>query len=745
MPRIFETEYIGKSHITSHFCRCDSCKRLTMLSTYSTVRFLKILNMPAFPVGKFRMIDECPQCGNRNITSARKYEKERKRNLSLMMEGFAEEADNPQNCVHALHTLMIYNMESWFHDVQKSYGIRFGNDMRIQFLIAQGLSRFGNYQEAITYCQKAITLGYGRLAEELMEYCQTLSDASEGIADLEALKIQPEPVLKAYIPMATLLLTVTALLAAIGINSLRNSKAWIINGSLQKYTFSIDEKTYELEPGATRQISLTLGNHVLETDSMPPHRFTYSIPLLKQLVKKSILVINPDTMALLAVEDSEDTVPESDTIFAHSDQIHIFPGLSARQYALRRITNRTERKDPVGYYRPDTHMAMVQLMNSIGLKPAAIEYARSALKSNPDTAEAEKLLQVALKEWTDEKVLAFLQPELESIPTKLPWHLYYQEYMRTHHPGHDLESEYTQRCKTHADEPASYFLLAKVVHNKENAYRFFEHADRKNGMKGLGNYSIASDLYNRASFSEALPYIRKAIQLDPENTNFLRLKENILLALHDYDTLLEETQESSGEPNAERLIRYLTCAGYHQQADAKIAKLSETPTTEIPRLNAIRYYCVGNIRDYLECRASEGIAHATFEKALHTNQIEDADDLLKQADAPPYWEHLILYCAAQIHSLPKLAEQNFKKAIQKTETENNPRHRIAEMLAGKSIPTEETVRSLDIDAPEKAILCMALGYRFPEKQKPFSALAEVYNFTPAYPQLLIRKWIREQK
>ncbi|MBN2164153.1 MAG: hypothetical protein JXR25_05450 [Pontiellaceae bacterium] len=693
------------------------------------------------------MVDECPQCGNRGITSARKYEKERKRNLALMMEGFAEEADNPQNCAHALHTLMIYNMKSWFHDVQKSYGIRFNADMRIQFLIAQGLSRFGNYNEAITFCRKAIVLGYGKQAEELMEYCQTLSEASAGIADLEALKVQPEPVFKAYLPLGAVVLTTVASFITMGINSLKNYKAWIVNGTLQNYRFSVDDKVYEIEPGATRQITLKLGEHELKTDSMPPKQFTYSIPLLKQLVKKNVMVINPDDMALLAIDDTEDENPNEDTIYSHSGQVRIFPGLSTRLHGLRKISAQNRRNDPIGLYRPETHIAMVELMNQFGLPAAAEKYAQKALNLDPDTPEAKELLRVALGDSSDEEITAFLKPALETAPTRLPWHLYYQDYMRIHHPGHNLEREYTIRCKEHSNEPASYYLLACVVEDRENAYRFFEHADRNNGMNGLGNFSIARDLFNRGQFADALPFARKALQIDKKNRKFHNLNENILLAMRDYDTLLamamEEKSDAPDQETAERLILYLTCAGYHREAAAEIAKLGELRQVELPRLNAIRYYSVGNVSDYLECLADNGSSHIAMEKSLHMDKIQQADELASKDEKKPYWEHLIIYCAAMACKDSDIAQRNIETAMQKIGTDNSTQHHITQMLSGREVPNEETIRDLDIPASEKAILCVALGYRVPERQVQLNKLALVYNFTPAYPQLLVRKWIRE--
>lgn len=745
MTRFFETEFIGKSNISSNFCRCDTCKRLTMLSTYSTTRFAKMLNMPLFPLGKFRMVDECPQCGNRGVTSARKYEKERKRNLSLMMDGFASEADNPENCAHALHTLMIYNMESWFHDVRKSYGLRFETNMQIQYLIAQGLSRFGNYRDAMIYCRKAIVLGAGKQAEELLAYCQTLMDASDGTENLESLKVQPESTFRAYIPLMSLTASAALYVTVIGISSLRNYKAWIVNGTLHAYSFSLDDQTYELRPGATRQITLRLGEHELKSDFMPTRQFTYSIPLIKQLLNKNLLVINPDAMALLAYEDVSNQSNAKGTCFSYMDQVRMFPGISEPQHGLRRIDSQSSRKESISLYRPESHMGMVRLMKELNLKVAATSYARAALLMDPASDESTPLLNMALDGADDVEIQKFLQHGLNQKPTLLPWHLYYQNYMTIHHPEHNLEREYTLYCKNHSEDPQSYYLLACVVKDRSNAYRFFEYSDKQKGMGGLGLYAIARELCVRGNFREAQPYAQAAVEMAPENLQFSDLNEQILLALRDYDTLLEQTLHTRENPSerelAEKTVLYLTCAGYHKEAAKAIERAGEKQSTELPRLNAIRFYTVGNIPDYLECLAEMNRSRSAFEKSLHMNRIEEADDMLSKKEDHPYWEHLVLYCAAMSLNNQEIAERNINKAIAELDQSSIGYFKLARLLSGEDEVSVDAIRAVDIDSSEKAILCVALGYRFPENQRAFSELALTYNFTPVYPQLLVKKWI----
>ena len=744
MVRLFESEYIGKAHISSHFCRCEFCKRLTVLNTYTTTRFAKLLNMPIFPLGKLQIVDECSHCGNRATTSARKYSKERKRNLAVMMKGFANEPDNPDNCAHALHTLMVYNMKSWFHDVQKSYGIRFETNMHIQLLIAQGLSRFGEYQQAMIYCRKAIVLGGGRRAEELLDFCETLLEASDGRNNLEALRIQPESTLKAYIPLATITTALIVYLIVIGISSLQYYKAWIVNGALYSYSFTLDDQTYTLDPGETREIRLRLGSHKLKTLNKPAKQFDYAVPFLRQLLNKHLMVINPDGVALLAVRPENTSAPEYST----AGQIRLFPGLKHPLRGLRLIESPSSKTDTIGLYRPDSHMEMVELMQRLKLPESAHSYANNALKTTPKTPESKQLIPVALEGLDDTATQNFLKSGLDLIPVQLSWHLHYQDYMQNMHPEVDLQKEYKTRYELHPQEPESCYLLARVTPGKESAYKFYALSDENNGMHGLGLYTIARDLYIRGEFTKALPYAREAVKLNPGNQTYRKQEENIYLALQDYTTLLKDIIEKIGSQvpsaeNAEKMVLYLSRCGHIQEAADMVTHLAKTDHALQSRLDAIRYYVAKNLRDYLNCIEDARNPHAQVEIWLHEGKLSELADLFGKSPSTTVLDHLVLYCASRQDDVLNIAEMQLEKAIAKLSLQEEGGSKAAMLLQGTDAPSVAEVKELDLEAPEKAALLIVLGYLFPDQQKQFNELARMYNFVPAYPQYLLNQWIKE--
>jgi len=280
----FRIELVGKRKITSHFAQCSGCNQLRLLSSYIATKVSMFLSLPLLPIGKVRILDECPTCGHCGQVSARKYYKERKKNLSIMMEGFTHSGDDPDNCCLALHTLMIYDEAAWFEDVQKTYGPRFENNLKVQMLIARGLCRFGEYEHASDYCHKAIALNGGKKAEELLEFCLAALVTTKHSLDLEQWTVHEESPRTAYIPAILCTMAMLVFFTMQGVSAVRTHCAWIVNGSLRTYRFTLDGAQHVLRPGSTQQIRLKLGEHVLEFDSNPPKHFTYALPLFKQLL-----------------------------------------------------------------------------------------------------------------------------------------------------------------------------------------------------------------------------------------------------------------------------------------------------------------------------------------------------------------------------------------------------------------------------------------------------------------------------
>lgn len=731
--------------MASHFCRCDLCKRLTYLNSYTTQNFIKFLWIPLFPGEKIQVIDECSRCGKRGMTSAKKFAKERKRNLARLRKDISDK-ENVNGFAQALHTLMVYNMEPEFNKARKSLPLDFETNPQIQFLIAQGLSRFGHQDEAAIYCRKAIVLGAGGEAEEFLQYCETLqADVGNSIKN----RLKPKAATLAYLPLMLFIALLIAGVAYLGKSSLDYSNAWVVNGTLQSYTFSIDNKTYTLSPSGVEKIKIRIGKHTLKVGDQPAFSFTNNDPLIRQILKKTLLVINPDNMALIAMKKMKGNSQLGETIYSHDGQIRVLENVPFSKRGFKKpLLSPLEKTDSITLFRPQNHEGIIKQLQQINQPAAAEKYARSVLEMDPFTEEAKLLIPLAVKSMNDHETFTFLKKQVDLVQSLLDWHLYYQDYMKIHHPEIDLEAEYFERCKQNPSEPEGRYLLARVAKNREIAHGYYEASDENYGMKGMGYYAISHDLYIFGNFSEAQPYIQKALLHDPSEKRFRDLYENILLGQRNYKKLAEFAEESlqaNPKPSDEiiqKTVLYLTCGGFHQKAIESVTKYAEEGSVQYAQLNALRLYATRrNIKGYLQNLRTAKDAHVDFEEFLYNGEIESANEALTALDSASWRDHLLLYCAAIRQENVAVAEQNMKQAIEALSEEALTQ--IADLLSKAQSVTPDSIQKLDIDAPDKALLLTTLSWSNSEKKAEFRALAQLYNFTPVYPQLFLEELLSD--
>ncbi|MBN2685606.1 MAG: hypothetical protein JXR40_10030 [Pontiellaceae bacterium] len=640
---------------------------------------------------------------------------------------------------------MIYNMEQAFNKARNSCAHSFETNPQIQLLVAQGLSRFGHQSEATIYCRKAIVLGAGEEAEEFLRHCEALQAAKEN-SSKKPLKAKSAAL--AYVPLMLLIALLISGGAFLSKSSLDYSNAWIVNGTLRSYTFSIDDESYSLSPGDVEKIKIGLGEHTLKMGTQPALSFTNDEPQIKQFLHKTLLVINPDDMALLALpKRTEDDQPDA-IVYSHNGQVRTFKDIRLSRKGIERTsTPPPEKTGTALLFRPQTHEEMINKLQQINQPKVAEKYARNALEMNPLTKEATLLIPLAVKTMDDQQTLAFLKKQLSRIPSLLDWHLYYQEYMQIHHPEFDLEAEYYERCQQNISEPESRYLLARVAIDRSLAYQFYEASDQDYGMDGMGFFAIAHDLYIRGSFAQAQPYIQKALEHDPSRKLFRELNEHILLAQRNYKRLAEEFLQTNpsnlSDETAKKAVVYLTSAGFHQEAVETITNRAKEGSAQYARLNALRLYAIGNISGYLLNLRAANEAHADFEEYLYEGKIESADEALSSLDAATWQDHLLLYCAAMQQGNTVLAEQNLERATSTLSEEIFVQQQIIDLLSNAESVTPESIQKLDIEAPDKALLLTAFVWSNPEQNASFRALARLYNFTPTYPQLFIEELLRD--
>ena len=733
MGIIFDTDCFGKKDIVSQYAACTSCQKTAVLSSYTAHRFVHLNQFPLFPLGRMHVADQCPHCGHRNMVANRTYQHQRKQDLAQMMNSFTEDADNPDVTLNGLQTLMVHNQETWFLNVVETYGMRFETDIRVQLKIARGLHRFGHYGKAGTYCQKAIALGAGAEASVLLTECQTMKERSEA-HHIDLAGVQPESMLRPYAFIIFLTLAMMGSLAFMIKSAMRHHTALLVNGLPISYNVEIDGTVYPLEPYELKRVMLRLGKHEMLahglTRQTEPVSFKYTLSLLEQKRGNQTLVLNPDQLALLVAE----TAPGEGTAPAHyfGESVRILDEVS-------QLRNKA----------PAYPLEVEELLRAKVGPDAADRYTHRMLEEVPGGDGTEDLLSVIVEKMSLEDAAVFLKQGMRTATPILAWHVFYQDYVKSRCAAYDLENEYALLCEKHPDEPEYYYLLGRVVRNRDSAKLLFEKSLQGRGSDGMGCYAIARDLLCSGQFPAARPYAMKALAKAPDNRSFIALVRQIQLALRQYDNLLESTRSAlASDPDNGLLmaeqIKYLTLLGEHQAVGEATQRFSGPEGRWGAYFNAARFYVVGNTADYLANMAISEMKDAAWQKHLHTGNLKEAHEALSTKEQSQNTDPLLLYCASRYHKQSESADAAMAQAIARMSSSTGPQQAMAYMLSQPSPPTVRQILDLRIWPEDKAVLCAALGFRFPRHQTAFFKLSQNFNYAPEFPQLLLKKWTRSR-
>lgn len=748
MRVFFSIEHRGKRNIATRYGVCTGCGRLSSLCSYTTHRFITFLGLPILPVGhNIRILNECAYCHHRGTTTDRKFKKQRKRDLAAMMKEFSDDPDNPDTALHGLHTLMVYDEELWFNNCAQTYSSRFENRADIQLKIGEGLCRFGDYARASTYCRKAIVMGSEEEGNELLALCQKRQEQKES-GGLPSAKYKPESMLRPY---AFVILSFFALIAGAGAYVTLASitrPVWLVNGALSTYSVEIDGNTHRLSPYEHKSVSLRLGDHTLrvwglagQTNEIPFH---CDANLRGRWSGQGALVINPDAMALL-IEETRENGTLSERRFC-GQAVNAFDHIDL---PFKPFPANTEESPLVRLYhhRPATHAEAITLLDEYRGPETASEYARQALVANPAMEEADLLLPLAVRSMTPDETLAFLQTGTTNEPPLMTWHRFYHHFVLSQNLNINLQREYATRYNAHTDTPEYAYLAGLVTPDLDVARKFFERSETHHGMGGHGFHQMALDALCGGFFSDAAKFCQAALEKAPDQPEFKETERLILLARGQHEPLLQQIDAALAENPAQpklmtTRIKYLTLLGRHQEASSAINAYAGRDAERLALLQSARFYAVGNVNDHLTRFALSNDPAAPLHQALHGGDLKTAFELTMAAESNTATDWLILYCAAVHQRQTTLANAAMSRAIAAYDPASPAHRTVVALLESPTAPTLRSVQQLRILPREKTVLCTALGFRHPDARANLFKLANAFNHTPDYPQLLIKKWIR---
>ncbi|HWB61574.1 MAG TPA: tetratricopeptide repeat protein [Chthoniobacteraceae bacterium] len=151
------TRYYGERNITTHSGVCKSCNRQVNLRSYETRLWFVVLFIPVIPLGRKRILDDCPVCRRHYVMPLEKWETARQLNVSGALQEFHQDP-TPDNAIRVHQQLIGFRQ---FNEAAEFRGIidsQFKDNARVQAYLGEELSGLGKPLEAARYYQRALEL-----------------------------------------------------------------------------------------------------------------------------------------------------------------------------------------------------------------------------------------------------------------------------------------------------------------------------------------------------------------------------------------------------------------------------------------------------------------------------------------------------------------------------------------------------------------------------------------------------------
>lgn len=111
------THYYGKRDVSVRTAICGSCRRPGNLTSYETRLWFVVLFIPVIPLGRKRILDQCPSCSRHRVANADAFEQARQLQTSASLERFRREP-SPEAALEA-HAYLL-----GFHEHEQAAAFR---------------------------------------------------------------------------------------------------------------------------------------------------------------------------------------------------------------------------------------------------------------------------------------------------------------------------------------------------------------------------------------------------------------------------------------------------------------------------------------------------------------------------------------------------------------------------------------------------------------------------------------------
>jgi Flp pilus assembly protein TadD len=142
------TWYYGKQRIHRFKSGCSFCKRVVELESYDTTLYFVVFFVPIIPLGRKRVLEQCPACQRHRVTKLHQWEASKERDIARLLELLEKDPDNRDNIIAALGLAVSYQDEGLFDKLASHLAGHRQDDAGIQAQLGAAYNYFARRQEA---------------------------------------------------------------------------------------------------------------------------------------------------------------------------------------------------------------------------------------------------------------------------------------------------------------------------------------------------------------------------------------------------------------------------------------------------------------------------------------------------------------------------------------------------------------------------------------------------------------------
>jgi tetratricopeptide (TPR) repeat protein len=151
------THYYGKSSRSVRGGVCRSCGASTNLESYDTTLWFVVIFIPLIPLGRKRIIDQCPRCSRHFVADRKKFESARQENVSAALEKYRSQP-SPEAALAMHGSLLSFQLHQEADKFRESALLDHPQSAELRVGLASHMSQMGRGDESTRLLASAYDL-----------------------------------------------------------------------------------------------------------------------------------------------------------------------------------------------------------------------------------------------------------------------------------------------------------------------------------------------------------------------------------------------------------------------------------------------------------------------------------------------------------------------------------------------------------------------------------------------------------